>query len=266
MHTANPAQAHPQPLEWLDMSVNRVFRSSVTCVLTLTALFAPAAANAEVDLECRPAVQTVQFGDLVQIGLYALDADPNDVDTTAAMDVIIGWDPSVLRLEPIDTSGSQSWLAIGFLNDPYNINESNPPQDGDAMLTAFAFPGLPVHVSPAGIRVTTLRWTAIRAAESTSIQILESAGSPVGRTVVYDGTVPNLDITGDLRGAEVTIECGVCPEDITRDGFINLEDLAILLSNYGTVGVLVPGDIDCDGDVDLEDLAVELAVYGTPCD
>ena len=83
--------------------------------------------------------------------------------------------------------------------------------------------------------------------------------------MVYDGTIPNLDITGDLSGAEVTVECGVCPEDITRDGFIDLEDLAILLSHYGTVGTLIQGDIDCDGDVDLEDLAVELAVYGTPC-
>jgi hypothetical protein len=64
--------------------------------------------------------------------------------------------------------------------------------------------------------------------------------------VVVDFSMPG--ITGDLDG----------------DGDVDLSDLAILLSNYGTLSGANPedGDLDGDRDVDLSDLAALLASYG----
>ncbi len=72
----------------------------------------------------------------------------------------------------------------------------------------------------------------------------------------------------DENGNGIPDECEPdCPSDLNGDGVINLEDLAILLANYGTAGGAAPedGDLDGDGDVDLADLSALLAVYGTTC-
>ena len=63
------------------------------------------------------------------------------------------------------------------------------------------------------------------------------------------------------------LPAGECPEDITRDGDIDLADLSQLLANYGLTGgaTHADGDIDADGDVDLSDLSTLLSVYGTSC-
>lgn len=58
-----------------------------------------------------------------------------------------------------------------------------------------------------------------------------------------------------------------CIADIDGDGVVGLSDLAILLSNYGTLGSAGPedGDINGDGNVDLLDLSLLLAAYGMSC-
>lgn len=57
------------------------------------------------------------------------------------------------------------------------------------------------------------------------------------------------------------------PGDLNLDGVIMLNDVAILLSNYGLESGAAPeqGDLDGDGDVDLNDLAAILMRYGTTC-
>jgi len=71
----------------------------------------------------------------------------------------------------------------------------------------------------------------------------------------------------DENGNGIPDECEPdCPGDLNGDGVINLEDLAMLLANYGATGAAPEdGDLDGDGDVDLSDLSALLAVYGTTC-
>jgi len=52
------------------------------------------------------------------------------------------------------------------------------------------------------------------------------------------------------------------PGDLDGDCDVDLADLAILLSSFGTNA---GGDIDGDGDTDLADLAIILSNFGTAC-
>ncbi len=58
-----------------------------------------------------------------------------------------------------------------------------------------------------------------------------------------------------------------CPADLNGDQIIDLLDLSILLTNFGTLGGASPkdGDLDGDGDVDLLDLSELLIVFGGSC-
>ncbi|MBI5864834.1 MAG: hypothetical protein HZB38_10055 [Planctomycetes bacterium] len=57
-----------------------------------------------------------------------------------------------------------------------------------------------------------------------------------------------------------------CP-DFDGNGVVELADLAVLLSHFGTAGgaTFGDGDIDGDGDVDLSDLAALLSLFGASC-
>jgi len=238
-------------------------------VVLLCAFLPPGPVDAEVpvNLEWRPPSQTVQVGDTVNIGLYAVCSDPNTTQSMAAMDVIFAWDPERLRLLGLDCTGAANWLYSGFPDDPYGLNETIPPQDGDGLYTALSPLGNPVHATPEGTLVTTFQFEALSVCDLTIVDILESAGSPPAHTVVYSGDTPNTDVTGTLGHAEVTIVCQLCPGDLNGDGVIDLIDLATLLAHYDTPSGADPweGDLDCDGDVDLSDLAALLAVYNTEC-
>jgi len=236
--------------------------------LVVCAFAAAPMAAADINLEWRPMSSTWQVGDLVEVGLYAVSDDPEADQLLSAMDVIIAWEPAYLQLVGVACDTCPDWLFSGFQDDPYGLNEVIPPQDGDGLYTAWAQLGTPVAATPEGTLVTWFQFNAVSVIEATPLNILETAGSPLAQTIIYDGTVPGLDVTGTLGGASVEIVCQLCPGDLDGDGDIDLSDLAQLLSNYGATSGTMPwdGDVDCDGDVDLSDLAALLAVYGQTCD
>jgi hypothetical protein len=173
------------------------------CVLLMAGGNAPASAN--IVLEFRPFSQTVLVGSTVTLGLYAVwDGQPHQ--SLAAVDAIMGWDPTYLRMLNVSNAGAVSLLFSGFpSNDPYHLNEVVPPLDGDGLYQGLANFGTPVTATTDGVLLTTLRFTALAQTPLTPVNFLFSGGSPLGYTRVYDATVPNLDITGGLHGATVTI-------------------------------------------------------------
>ncbi len=206
-------------------------------VLSATALGA-------IDLEFRPAAQGVFVGTVAEIGLYVV-SDSTDDQLMAAADVILGWDPDYLRLLGNHQVGAVPLLVSGFpAGDPYGLNEVVPPQDGDGLYIAYALLGVPVVATPGGALLTTFRFEALAETSETVVAILPSAGSPLGHTVVYDGTVPGLDVTGTLGAAAVTVAvpCG----DLNCDGLVNAFDIDPFVLALTSPEVYVAQFPDCD--------------------
>lgn len=171
---------------------------------------AASGARANINLEWRPASQTVNVGDTVRVGLYAVSDSTAD-QSLSAMNVIIAWDPLKLRLIGVDDAGGAALSFSGFPADPYQLNEFDPPGDGDGLYVAFAELGDVVLATPAGTLITTFVLEAVAQTPQTTLAILEDAGNPPGQTIVYDGEHPNRDVTGTLGSADVRIETADCP-------------------------------------------------------
>lgn len=84
-----------------------------------------------------------------------------------------------------------------------------------------------------------------------------------GEYVYIVGTAVNL--AGNPRAVMWTPI--PCEGDLDGNRTVDLQDLAILLPNYGTPegAPYGDGDLDSDGDVDLQDLANLLARFGSTC-
>ena len=83
-----------------------------------------------------------------------------------------------------------------------------------------------------------------------------------------NGSAPIVDIGAyEFDAPPVSLDLD-CPSDVNQDGIVNLDDLAILLSNFGQVTGISPclGDVTADQRVDGDDLADLLANFGTHCD
>ena len=230
-------------------------------------------AVADINLEFLPPSQTVSVGDTVNIGLYAV-SDNETNQLLAAAQVILSWNPNFLQLLGNDDTGAVPLLSSGFpTSDPFNLNEVSPPQDGDGLYLAFAPLGNPVPATPAGILLTTLQFLALANTPQTPVDILEWGGNPEGETIVFDGTVPNLDVTGTLTGGVVEIAAGSCFADFDANGQVGAFDLAVLLGAWGLCpdpcvpqepSETCPTDLDPDCNVGAFDLALLLGAWG-PC-
>jgi hypothetical protein len=96
-------------------------------------------------------------------------------------------------------------------------------------------------------------------------------------TITFEPVNPSLEwrsadsctITSDDAGGTIIIGDVVvappCPGDANGDGTVNISDLGVVLSQFGSSGVGLAGDVDLDGDVDITDLGILLANFGTSC-
>lgn len=237
-------------------------RVAVLLQVHCAALAACAPALGDINLELRPADQSVTIAaGTVSVGLYAV-SDSGGNQLLAAINAIIQWDPAKLDLVGVDATGAVPLLASGFPDDPFNLNEANPPQDGDGLYVAFAPLGNPVAATPAGILITSFVFDIVTTTPGTAVSILADGGTPLTHTVVFDGTVPNLDVTGTLSGAVIEI-LPCCPPDLNFDCLVGINDLLLLLAAWGT-DPGGPPDLDGNGDVGITDLLQLLAAWG-PC-
>jgi hypothetical protein len=247
-------------------------RASWWFLLALAMAAVPA--KAAINLEWRPVSQSVQTGDTVYLGLYAVsDSDADQL--LAAADVYFSWDPAYMRLLALDDTGAVSLLFSGFpASDPCNTNEEVPPQDGGGYYLAWANLGSPVPATSSGTLLTTFEFEALAEITETEVVILDSVG-PQCNTVVWDGTIPNTDVTGTLGSVAVTILGGqptcVCGDIDGSAGFVDLNDFATFAICFGLSAPNPPGcdalafvcsDMDANNQVDLNDFATFAVTYG----
>lgn len=218
------------------------------------------AALGEINLELRAAPEPC-LGRELRIELYAV-SDSGEDQSIAAMDVILAWDPAVLRLLGVDTTGPYpyAWLFSGFSNDGGLDGLNNTWEDGNAKYTALAqLGGAPAYATPEGLLVTALRFRKLRVGSPTAVTMPETFGQYT-RTVVYDGFVPGLDVTGTLTGATVLPSAR---GDVNCDGVVDFGDidpLVVALLGQAVFEQAYPGcnwynaDCNCDGTVDFYDI------------
>lgn len=219
------------------------------------------AARAEIDVLLEVTGKPAACGELVEVALSVVSDDDGD-QLTSALQVIIAWDPEILVLVGHFDTGAPL-LFSDFPEDPFGLNEDDPPLDGDGIYVAFGELGEPIAATPTGTLITTFVFHALEPAR-TPIDIVATAGSPEAHTIVFDGTVPNLDVTGLLAGAVAIVTAApTCPEDLDCDGAVSITDLLILLGAWGS-NPGHPADLDGDDQVAILDLLDLLAAWG-PC-
>lgn len=98
-----------------------------------------------------------------------------------------------------------------------------------------------------------------------TISISATIGTDAGN---YDCVVIAAGTTCDTTSAVavLTVNLPPCPADLDRNGQVDLSDVSILLSHYGSLSAsAAQGDLDGNATVDLSDLSILLSDYGQPC-
>jgi hypothetical protein len=244
---------------------NRVSMNRTALATMLAAAISGSAlADSQIALSLVGPTTPVAVNQTIDVKLRATQQPGGTVVGTSfvAIDCILQWNPAELQLLGLVTTGSVSLLSSYFptpTNDYTGINEAAPPADGTALYYALAPLGGPVQVSTAGVQVVTFRFKVKTAFSSSAISVLPTltVTNPAD-TIVYDGTVPGLDVTGTLSPA-VLVQTPPCPADLDHNGTVSSSDISILLSSWGSPG---PADINGSGVVDAADLALLLSAWG----
>jgi hypothetical protein len=215
---------------------------------------------ADINLELRALPQACGTRTL-GIELYAVSDDLTS-QSIAAMDVILTWDPSILQLQGTDPTGPYpyAWLFSGFSNDHGLDGLNDTWNDGNALYTAWAkLGGAPAYATPAGLLVTRFKFRSTGIGFPTTVLILPAFGLYT-HTVVYDGFVPGLDVTGTLTGVTAIPSAA---GDTNCDGHVNFDDInpfvtalvsqAAYEAQYPDCNYL-NADCNCDGSVNFDDI------------
>ncbi|MEW6249232.1 MAG: hypothetical protein AB1716_01170 [Planctomycetota bacterium] len=236
-------------------------RAAFRLICAVHALACVQAAQALIDLHLVPVAENCT-GRTVHISLYAV-SDSGANQSISAMDVILAWDPQVLQLQGIYTQGQYpyQWLFSGWPDDHNLDGLNNTWADGNALYSALAqLGGPPAYATPPpGLLVTTFVFRKLRVGAATEVRMLPSYGQ-YSRTVVYDGMVPGLPVTGELRNATLVPSAR---GDMNCDGVVNFDDInpfVQALSDPAGWQASHPGcpfsncDVNCDGHVDFWDI------------
>ncbi len=186
-------------------------RYVVSCLALAGALAATRSTDpgtAAVDLELRPAQQTVLVGDDVDLGLYAVSADGSD-ESVGFVGAVLVWNATTLALTGHSDEGAFAWAYSGFPYESAGLNISYG--DGDAYYQAVVVRGGPLATAnAAGALVTTLQFSALSASTGpTAVVIVPCVDTTCTRVLDrHPFDFGPTEITGSLGDpAEVTVLC-----------------------------------------------------------
>jgi YVTN family beta-propeller protein len=226
-----------------------------------------------IDTATRAIVSNVTVGDFpIRVAFspsgnraYVSNAFSNNlsvIDVNGASSTVIATVPTVGRPLTINPDAAGQFVYVGtvgtgsggggvrVLNAATNAFVATSPfagQDGprdahlsevDDTLYVASSEGQFVKISAAGAASVIVEQMAMTSTPS-DIAFSESLRTAVAALPVPDG----VDLLGDTPP---------CPADLDGSGTVDLGDLTVLLSQFGTFGPELPADIDADGDVDPE--------------
>ncbi len=210
-----PEPAYSSALLDMDRKEKLVMLPGISClpVGTLAVLVAaltiltPSVASAEVDLEWRPGNAATYVGDSVGLGLFAV-SDSAELQSSSGLQIVFAWDAAHLRLVGLDPTGGVDLSMSGFPSSgDCDLNEADPPADGDGFYRAGVL-GEPIPVPPEGVLLTTFVFEALAPSDDpVTVSILRIMPNGTCRTMVVDGVVPGLEVTGELGTALLAIGC-----------------------------------------------------------
>lgn len=99
-------------------------------------------------------------------------------------------------------------------------------------------------------------------------QNLWSATGDFIETMADSTSITLIDVSGDEQGGPIEYEVAGqagedCPTDVDQSGMVDIEDLLLVLREFG---VSDAGDTNNDGMTDIEDLLAVLREFGSVCD
>ncbi len=194
----------------------------IIAVMVYASWFTADDASADVDLVLRTKPQTANVGSLIEVGLYAVSSEETDF---VALDAIVSWDPTVVRLLSVDSS-VHNWFLFGFLDDSgldglnadcgaetfCNTFTGLPWNDGNAWLQALTPIGSSgIVATEEGVLITTFTFSADSPAVASEIALLPSAGDFTLSRVLRSGAA---DVTGSLNSAQVNVGPNLSAVDV----------------------------------------------------
>ncbi|MFQ5495229.1 MAG: hypothetical protein ACE5EX_07585, partial [Phycisphaerae bacterium] len=238
----------------------------------------PVPVDARVDLLWASRPGTVVRGATFDIGLFgvAVRSDGKNQDV-AAVDVLLRWDPQLIRLIGVVNDVDHPWLQSELMDDSGLDGLNNSLLDGDAKYTALAGPGAPATITPSGLRIAAFRFLALRAGVTAGIAIEPALGT-YSATRIFGAERPNQLVTGSLQHAAVSV---VAPRDCDGDNDYDLRDFrqfqgcftGSVPTSLGAPTAAYPRqsglccsvfDYDGDGDVDALDHGFYVSLAGGP--
>ncbi|MEQ8850449.1 MAG: hypothetical protein RIB32_01550 [Phycisphaerales bacterium] len=187
----------------------------------------------------------VVVGDEVDVGLFLTSDDPGANALVSAVELVFEWEVASMEFIGLDDSGGVLLGFQGFIAAGSNgLNEADPPADGDGLYYAFAQFGAPIVATPSGTLLTTFVFQTTDIDPDAHVVLPDFAGDPPRPTVVFDGVIPNTDITGSLGSVSIEIRSDCGPADCDQNGVLNVDDIDCFVSGFLSGNLEVA---DCDG-------------------
>lgn len=206
--------------------------------------------QAAVDLVLRPVTQTVDVGQPVEVGLFAV-SDDGTPQTFSGLDVVLTWDAVSLELAGVDRRAPGDWgFIFGFSSDVFldGLNADcgqdafcepytgQPFNDGDALFQAASISEVTADVD--GLLVATFRFNSLLPAQVAGVVVQPTLGDRSITQVLRPGAV---DVTGSLQDASVTIIGAILSTHDFTMAAGGISELTVFgeIENLDTLGVVV---------------------------
>ncbi len=172
---------------------------------------------------------------------------------------------TVTTLGPMDHVAKGFAIVSGVL---YSIDKSNGT--GASLRTINPADGSTLTSTPitlAGVTISNGLALALDPATGVLWGVLKATGN-VRHLVTINpntGVASPIGVLGERIASIAFVPPDPCPGDFNNDGAVNLDDLQILLFNFGQPGTVLDGDANGDGLVNLDDLQLLLFNFGVIC-